>query len=347
MSPPFDSDQMLVMPPAPHAADEPLITQATILEDVFEPATAAPTAPQEKTLTLFSQETVPTPPVASPPKFGPAAREWGRRSFPPQRSVAAEKLPPPAEQTPAPAAPERPAAAQGRQAKPAATQEKTPVSQEIAPKAGRAPQAAKGRDRYSFGVQMMRVSPAWLVVGGLAFVSLIVLCTWLVKPARQEEQFAARVPARNQATNQRPADASKPPTAATNKQATAARPDAQKTATEQKPAEPKPAAESKPAELKAAESKPVVPAAAADLKEDGKFTVQVGSFPDEAQARERVNRLKAAGFDGRVVAAQIPNRGTWYRVQAGRFGDRDAAGRYGSAIRSKGVADGAMVTEVQ
>ena len=329
MSPQFDPDQILNMPSAPHAADEPLITQATILEDVLEPATAAPTAPQEKTLTLFSQELVPTPPVASPPKFVPAAREWGRRSVPPQRSAAPEPPAPPAAQA-------KPAATQEKREKSAAAQEKTPVSQEIAAKAGRAPQAANGRDRYSFGVQMMRVSPAWLIVGGLAFVSLIVLCTWLVKPARQEEQFAARVPARNQATNQRPADASQPPVA-TDKQATAARPDAQKTAAGQKSAEPKSAAESKPA----------APAVAANFKEDGKFTVQVGSFPDETQARERVNRLKAAGFDGRVVAAQIPNRGTWYRVQAGRFGDRDAAGRYGSAIRSKGVADGAMVTEVQ
>ena len=90
MSPQFDPDQILNMPSAPHAADEPLITQATILEDVLEPATAAPTAPQEKTLTLFSQEFVPTPPVASPPKFVPSAREWGLRSVSPQRSVVTE-----------------------------------------------------------------------------------------------------------------------------------------------------------------------------------------------------------------------------------------------------------------
>ncbi|HEV2762277.1 MAG TPA: SPOR domain-containing protein [Pyrinomonadaceae bacterium] len=230
--------------------------------------------------------------------------------------------------------------------KKAGSQERAPLTQ------GRAVRAAKGGDRYSFGVQMMRVSPAWLVVGGLAFVSLIALCTWLVKPGRADEELAAQIPARNQATNQRLADASKPPAQADTQ--TAAKLSEQKpTQTETaaaKPAEAKPAAEQKPAaESKPAESKPPqpAPAVAAKFKEDGKFTVQVGSFPEEALAQERVNRLKAAGFDGRVVSAQIPNRGIWYRVQAGRFGDRAEAGRYGSEIRSKGVADGAIVTEVQ
>jgi cell division septation protein DedD len=124
------------------------------------------------------------------------------------------------------------------------------------------------------------------------------------------------------------------------------------------PADAKPAAakpesekpsESKPAEAKSAEAKPAEPKpqpAAPAMSADGKFTVQVGSYPDEAQARERVNRLKAAGFDGRAVAAQIPNRGTWYRVQAGRFAGRDEAALYGSQMRSKGVAESALVTVV-
>ncbi|HYP52595.1 MAG TPA: SPOR domain-containing protein, partial [Pyrinomonadaceae bacterium] len=283
-----------------------LTAQATILEDVFEPIPAVAQPEESKELVLASEAVSAAPP---PPRFAPAVREWGRRGVTP---------PPPREVEPE------------RAAKPPASQlPPSPPSLKNAP----APQKMKGRDRYAFGVQMLRVSPAWLVVGGVAFVSLIVLCTWLIKPARQEEQFGtAQPPTRNQATNQRPADAPNVPVPA----AQTAKPPAASQTEATKPAE------AKPAEVKPAEAKP-----APALVPDGKFTVQIGSFPDEAQAKERVNRLKAAGFEGRVVVAQIPNRGTWYRVQAGRFADRTGAGTYGSQVRSKGVAESVIVTEVE
>lgn len=307
-----DPDSILNIPPASH--DEPLTAQATILEDVFEPVPAVVQAEESKEIALAA-EVVSVPPM--PPRFSPAVREWGRRGVTP---------PPPREAEVAPAP--QPPAQQQQQLPP------SPPSLKNAP----SPQKIKGRDRYAFGVQMLRVSPAWLVVGGVALVSLIVLCTWLLKPSRQEERFAAasQPAARNQATNQRPADAPSvpaPPAQATKPAAAGAT---------------KPAAETKPAEVKPAEAKPAAEVKPAPVGvPNGKFTVQIGSFPEEALAQERVNRLKSAGFDGRVVVAQIPNRGTWYRVQAGRFADRAEAGTYGSQMRSKGVAESVIVTEVE
>ncbi|HEV2762276.1 MAG TPA: hypothetical protein VGV38_04710 [Pyrinomonadaceae bacterium] len=53
-----DPDQILFIPPASHAAEEAPVTQAIILEDVFEPAAPAE-ASQEKGLSLFTHEVAP------------------------------------------------------------------------------------------------------------------------------------------------------------------------------------------------------------------------------------------------------------------------------------------------
>ena len=79
----------------------------------------------------------------------------------------------------------------------------------------------------------------------------------------------------------------------------------------------------------------------------GNFTVQVGSYPDASQANERVSSLRASGFEARAAAVEIPKRGTWYRVQAGRFQTREEAARFGAQLRAKGAADNALVTEVE
>lgn len=46
------------------------------------------------------------------------------------------------------------------------------------------------------------------------------------------------------------------------------------------------------------------------------------------------------------MAAELPNRGTWYRVQAGSFQTRDEAGKAGSQLRAKGAASTVMVVEI-
>lgn len=78
----------------------------------------------------------------------------------------------------------------------------------------------------------------------------------------------------------------------------------------------------------------------------GGITLQVGSFNDRTQADERVSRLKAAGIDARIVSANIPNRGTWHRVQVGRFVSREQAAGYASQLRGRGLVQDFMVTPV-
>lgn len=76
----------------------------------------------------------------------------------------------------------------------------------------------------------------------------------------------------------------------------------------------------------------------------GGITLQVGSFNDRAQADDRVSRLKAAGVDARIVTANIPGRGTWYRVQVGRFVSREQATGYASQLRGRGLVNDFIAT---
>ena len=99
----------------------------------------------------------------------------------------------------------------------------------------------------------------------------------------------------------------------------------------------------KPVEQKKEPAKAATPASDAN----GKFTVQVGSFSVESQANERISSLRAAGFDARSTTVQIPGRGTWYRVQVGRFRERDAASKAAAQLREKGAAASSMVVAVE
>jgi DedD protein len=126
--------------------------------------------------------------------------------------------------------------------------------------------------------------------------------------------------------------------------------------TETKAAEPKP--EPKPAETKVAESKPAptpgkvepapvptrttTPAQGSGLKEaiaratqrpteavpGGAFTLQISAFQNRPEAERFAAKLRDRGYAPYIVTAEVPNKGTWYRVRMGSFPSKDAASRY-------------------
>jgi cell division protein FtsN len=73
------------------------------------------------------------------------------------------------------------------------------------------------------------------------------------------------------------------------------------------------------------------------IPNSGNFTIQVGSYRDQGEANDRVNRLKASGIEARVVRAEIPGRGTWNRVQIGRVASREEGESFGDQLRARGV----------
>ena len=76
----------------------------------------------------------------------------------------------------------------------------------------------------------------------------------------------------------------------------------------------------------------------------GNFTVQVGSFQKKASADQLLSKLKGLGPDARVVSSVISGKGTWYRVQTGRFLDRQSAQRWGEQLQSQGIIQQFIIT---
>jgi DedD protein len=217
----------------------------------------------------------------------------------------------------------------------------------------------------------MRVSPVWLVGSGLLFISLIFAFNWATKPNAQAnnltfepsltdrsanaetQQSAAPAPVRtveqtnvganrNPSTDANPAPSVSPAQVVNNAPAANPAPtvspsqatnDVASSVNTSQAVEPKAAPEVHPSQI--------------DNQGSGNFTVQVGSYSDRAQALERANSLRSAGFDARLAEVQLPKRGTWYRVHAGRFGTRDEATRYGQQLRAQKVAAETIITEIQ
>ncbi|HEV7902985.1 MAG TPA: SPOR domain-containing protein [Pyrinomonadaceae bacterium] len=241
--------------------------------------------------------------------------------------------------------------------------QQTASALETPPKFVGAGKTGQPSDAYGLGVRLMRVSPMWLLLAGLSFISFIVLCNWLIKPDATNVDAARMLVADNHATNGSPSRVVPPNSTAlstVNSQAApsgtqpgvAFIPTEAKEANAPKAATPgaktieQPAAEVKPAVAEKSAS-PASPSNGASAAQGGRVTIQIGSYNEAAQAEERVATLRSAGYEARSVAVEIPKRGTWYRVQSGRFVDRDEAERYGKQLREKGVVSNFITTDVQ
>jgi len=231
------------------------------------------------------------------------------------------------------------------------------MPKEYAPQFSRADvmRASEGNN-YSLGVRLMRVSPLWLLACGLALLGLIVLFNGLTGSAEQLGAAAARGHATsNHATNQSTNTTSLDHTARaqTDAAAPAAKPERTPADQQSDTASAPQQSEQHPAPVQQAQVQPApaVKPTPAPVREpqpaaDGKFTLQVGSYNTPVEANKRAAHLRAAGFAAQVVAVELPKRGTWYRVQTGRFADRAEATRYGVQLRAQGAAESYIVTEV-
>jgi cell division septation protein DedD len=150
-------------------------------------------------------------------------------------------------------------------------------------------------------------------------------------PAASSTTVAAVTPA---ATAPPSSAASKPPAAAR----AAAVPVATTAAIDAKP-ERKPEPEKKtepartpPAESVATRSTPAAAHSAPKVPDatsaTGAFTLQLGASPNRDDAERQVSRLREKGYAPYIVSAEVPGKGTWYRVRMGSFPTKDAATRY-------------------
>jgi len=77
----------------------------------------------------------------------------------------------------------------------------------------------------------------------------------------------------------------------------------------------------------------------------GAFTVQVGSYPTEKDAAERVTALKELGFAHAYFTAKElgEKKDTWYRVWLGYYSDLQTAQRSGEMLQEKGEVKNYLV----
>ena len=80
---------------------------------------------------------------------------------------------------------------------------------------------------------------------------------------------------------------------------------------------------------------------------EGSLTVQIAAFTELGPAQQTVARLKNSGVEARLVKAEVPGKGTWYRVQVGRYTSESEATKYGGELRAKGAARDFIVTGYQ
>jgi len=95
------------------------------------------------------------------------------------------------------------------------------------------------------------------------------------------------------------------------------------------PASPRNAAAAEPVATRstpaAAHPAPKIPDATSPT---GAFTLQLGASLNRDDAERQASRLREKGYAPYIVTAEVPGKGTWYRVRMGSFPTKDAATRY-------------------
>src|SRR5262245_29633563 len=91
---------------------------------------------------------------------------------------------------------------------------------------------------------------------------------------------------------------------------------------EAKKAEPEPKLEAKKPEPEA--KKPVIPPAA-DPSGKARYTLQLSSFQDKAEAEAFLTTLAAAGYSAYITTTEVEGKGTYFRVRIGNYPSYDAA----------------------
>ncbi|MBI4595913.1 MAG: SPOR domain-containing protein [Candidatus Tectomicrobia bacterium] len=79
-----------------------------------------------------------------------------------------------------------------------------------------------------------------------------------------------------------------------------------------------------------ASSTPIVPI---QLGGEKKYTIQVSSFKDKAQAQALEAKLKKKGFAAQIATVEIKDSGLWYRIRVGNFKDRKEAEKVAEQLR--------------
>lgn len=77
----------------------------------------------------------------------------------------------------------------------------------------------------------------------------------------------------------------------------------------------------------------------------GKFTIQVASYADEAEAQKMASDLKNKGYSAFYFPANIRGK-TWYRVSVGQFATQKEAQSYKTEFLGKSKVESAIIQKI-
>jgi cell division protein FtsN len=186
-------------------------------------------------------------------------------------------------------------------------------------------------DGYAVGRRVLKVIPAWALLCLAGFVVVLLLFKWASRPVGRAG--AERDEFRNEATNRAP------PTPSPHDSHAGAKPsDSPREVARRKPETPTADAPDTDAGGQAEGDSGAAPGAVgvSEADEAASFSVQAGAFDDRSQANELVSRLRAAGFDARVVEAEASKRFR-FQVRSGLFQTREDAAPLAARLRSEGI----------
>jgi cell division protein FtsN len=191
-------------------------------------------------------------------------------------------------------------------------------------------------DGYAVGRRVLKFVPAWLLICVACFVVVLFLFKWAARPVgnagAREDEF------RNEATNRPP-----PPTPTPSDSHTNAKPsDRPREDVGREPGEPSEGETGDAAATEAGAQRVGDARGVNEAEETASYSVQAGAFDDRSQANELVSRLRASGFDARVVAAEDSRRFR-FQVRSGLFQTREEAARLVAQLRPKGFGQTVII----
>ena len=88
-------------------------------------------------------------------------------------------------------------------------------------------------------------------------------------------------------------------------------------------------------------------AAAQRVAPDGKFTLQIGSYPNLVEAKDQVDSMEALGLKPWLREAQVKGKGRWFRVFLGGFTAKDEAEQAGQRYRTRHMIESYIVSKIE
>jgi cell division protein FtsN len=183
-------------------------------------------------------------------------------------------------------------------------------------------------DGYAVARRVLKLVPAWFFLCVACFVVMLLLFKWAARPVgnagAREDAF------RNEATNRPPPTPSPYDSPHNAKPSGRPREEQGRETVEPSEVETGDAHAKEAGALRGSDAQSV-----SEAEEATSYSVQAGAFDDHSQANELVSRLRAAGFDARVVEAEDSRRFR-FQVRSGLFRTREDAARLAAQLRPKG-----------